>query len=295
MDVPCYSPLSGWRHKETRGFTMQPHLAQRDAPLTVPCGQCIGCRLEKSRQWAVRNMHENSLHDRSCFLTLTYDDDHLPYGQTLVLEDWQKFAKRLRKAFGPFRFYHCGEYGDETDRPHYHALVYGWQPSDPELFSQSGPFPLYTSQQLRRLWPFGHSTFGEVTFETAAYTSRYVTKKVTGEPAQAHYEWVDPTWGTVINRRPPYSTMSRNPGIGVPWLRKFGRETYEHDSVIMRGREMLPPRAYDRWFEHIDPALYETAKSRRSARALAKPKVPERQLRAGSIIAARRLQERNQI
>jgi len=235
------------------------------------------------------------MHDESCFITLTYNDDHLPYGNTLVLDHWQRFAKRLRKKVGPIRFYHCGEYGETTDRPHYHALIYGWKPHDPELFSHSGEFPLYVSRVLTSVWGFGHTTFGDVTFDTAAYVSRYVTKKVTGDAAETHYRSIDEDTGEIIDRKPPYSTMSRNPGIGMPWLRKYGTEAYTHDSVIMRGREMKPPRAYDRAFEHVDPQLWKTARLARQKAALTRTNYPtQRQLRAGEIIAHKRLQQRNQ-
>ena len=296
MEVPCYSPLDGWRHRETNGFTMRPDLAQKDAPVTVPCGQCIGCRLERSRQWAIRNMHENAMHDFSCFITLTYDDDHLPYGGGLDLTHFQKFMKRLRKSQGPVRFFHCGEYGDETFRPHYHALIYGWRPVDPELFSTSGPHPLFTSPVLTNLWSMGHATFGEVTFDTAAYTSRYVTKKITGEAAESHYRFVDDDTGEIIDRKPPYLTMSRRPGIGMPWLQKHGAEAYTHDSVIMRGREMQPPKAYDRAFEHIDSYQLDQVKQQRLVKAQTRTNKPtDRQLRAGEIIANKRLQQRSLI
>lgn len=145
--------------------------------MTVSCGQCIGCRLERSRQWAVRCMHEKQMHDDACFITLTYDDDNLPFGETLVLSDWQKFMKRLVKKNGPIRFYHCGEYGDDTNRPHYHAILFGYRPDDPELFSTSGETKLYASPSLRNTWGMGHCTFGDATFETAAYVARYITKK----------------------------------------------------------------------------------------------------------------------
>jgi len=241
-------------------------------------------------------MHENQMHDESCFLTLTYDDDNLPYGNTLVMPHFQKFMKRLRKKVGPVRFFHCGEYGDETDRPHYHALIYGWQPNDPELFTKSGEFPLYNSSVLTSLWGHGHATYGAVTFDTAAYTSRYITKKITGEKSDEHYRFIDQDTGEIIDRKPPYCTMSRNPGIGMPWLRKYGTEAYNHDSVIMRGREMKPPRAYDRAFEHTDPDTWETVSTQRRRKAAERTNYPtQRQLRAGEIIANKRLQQRSQI
>lgn len=296
LDVPCYSPLEGWRHRETNGFTMNTQVAQRDSPLTVPCGQCIGCRLERSRQWAIRNLHENQMHDYSCFITLTYDDDNLPYGGTLVLDHFQKFMKRLRKAHGKIRFFHCGEYGETTFRPHYHALIYGWKPDDPTLFARTDEYNLYSSGVLTDVWGYGHATFGDVTFDTAAYTSRYVTKKITGEPAASYYRYVDEDTGEIIDRKPPYATMSRRPGIGMPWLQKYGSEAYTHDSVIMRGREMQPPKAYDRAFEHTDPATLESVKTQRLVKSLGRTNKPtDRQLRAGEIIANRRLQERSQL
>jgi hypothetical protein len=239
-------------------------------------------------------MHENSLHDRSCFVTLTYSDDFLPYGGTLVLRDFQLFLKRLRKRCGPVRFFHCGEYGDETKRPHYHALLFGFRPEDSELYSRSSEYSLFTSPLLSSLWPFGHSTFGEVTFETAAYVARYVTKKITGSRAAEHYRWVDPDTGEVVQRQPEYCTMSRRPGIGMPWLHRFASETFAHDSVVMRGREMRPPRSYDRVFEHLDPETWAGVKASRKAKLLARSNLPtDRQLRAGEIIQNKRLQERN--
>ncbi len=292
MDVPCYCPLDGWRHKDTNGFTMRPDLAQRDAPLTVPCGQCIGCRLERSRQWAVRCVHESQMHDDNCFVTLTYSEDCLPYGETLHRPDFQKFMKRLLKNTGTrIRVYYCGEYGDTTHRPHYHACLFGWRPSDQILFSQSGEYPLYESPFLTKTWGLGHATFGELTFDTAAYTARYVTKKVTGERAGDHYTTIDPDTGEIFTRIPEFSGMSRRPGIGTPWLQKYGRDTYDKDEVILQGRAMKPPKAYDRIFEHTDPDQFFCVSQKR----LERPRVERtnRQLHAASIIAESRLQKRD--
>lgn len=282
MQVPCYSPLDGWRHKENGGFTMRPDLAQRDAPLTVPCGQCIGCRLERSRQWAIRIVHEGQMHDDNCFITLTYDPEHLPPGNTLVKSDFQKFMKRLRKELDiPVRYYHCGEYGETTMRPHYHAIIFGWRPIDPSLFATSGEHPLYESPTLTRIWGLGHCTFGELTFDTAAYTARYVTKKVNGPQADDHYAYTDPETGEVTWRQPEYATMSRRPGIGRPWLEKYGRDTYEKDQVILNGRPLTPPKAYDVAFEHVDPDRLLVVKNKRIERAQSRPKITDRQKYSG--------------
>jgi hypothetical protein len=98
-----------------------------DGTLELPCGQCIGCRLERSRQWAMRCLHESSLYDRNAFVTLTYDDEHLPPGGSLNYPDFQRFMKRLRKnSKSPIRFYMGGEYGESTLRPHFHVCLFGY-------------------------------------------------------------------------------------------------------------------------------------------------------------------------
>ena len=136
--MPCYSPLTAYKGKSTDSgkmclsFKRSEGLFGSFSAINLPCGQCIGCRLERSRQWAVRCMHEASLHDENSFLTLTYSDENLPPGGSLHLPDFQNFMKRLRKSIAPkrVRFYHCGEYGDILSRPHYHALLFGYDFDD---------------------------------------------------------------------------------------------------------------------------------------------------------------------
>lgn len=259
-DMPCYRPLNGWK-SINGGITFQKKDAYVDQLMSVSCGQCIGCKLERSRQWAIRCVHESQMHTDNCFITLTYDDDNIPFGGTLVLSDWQKFMKRLVKKNGPIRFYHCGEYGETTVRPHYHAILFGYRPNDAELFSTSGETKLYESPSLRKIWGLGHVTFGEATFDTAAYVARYVTKKVTGDAAKDHYEYFDTETGEIFTRKPEYSTMSRRPGIGLPWLDKFGNDAYSKDEVILRNTAMKPPRAYDVRYEQINPQHWKTIES----------------------------------
>ena len=130
--MPCFSPLDGYRSRTVnasgkRSIVFDIHEGFHDRPVSVPCGQCVGCRLEKSRQWAMRCVHEASLYDENCFITLTYDDEFLPVGGSLDKGAFPRFMKRLRKKFEPrrIRFYHAGEYGDRFGRPHYHALLFG--------------------------------------------------------------------------------------------------------------------------------------------------------------------------
>lgn len=241
---------------------MQRQLAQLDCPLSVPCGQCIGCRLERSRQWAIRCVHEAQQNEENIFATLTYDDENLPYRGSLQRSDLQKFFKRLRKKVPKIRTFYCGEYGENLERPHYHALIFGWRPSDLEIL-RDGEHKLYTSEKLSKTWGLGHTSFGDVTFESAAYVAGYVTKKITGDGADTHYSRSDPETGECYQLIPEFNGMSRSPPIGGAWLQKYGKDTYQKDELIMRGRPMKPPRAYDKLMEELDYDLLEEAKARR--------------------------------
>jgi len=126
--VRCVKPMTAWRIAGEAKVVIAEYQPRGDvvSRLELRCGQCIACRLEKSRQWAVRCMHEASQWDNNVFVTLTYDDEHLPEDQGLDVSEFQRFAKRLRKARpdDKVRYFHCGEYGEQLQRPHYHALVF---------------------------------------------------------------------------------------------------------------------------------------------------------------------------
>lgn len=241
--MACFHPLHAFQTDEGKIVFSDRRAEWRE--LTLPCGQCVGCRLEKSRQWAVRCMHEASLYDRNAFVTLTYDNEHCPEDSGLDYSHFQKFAKRARRKLGPFRFYMCGEYGGMHGRPHFHACMFGVSFSDGQVFRrmESG-CDLYTSEVLSRLWPFGFSSFGEVTFESAAYVARYVLKK-TGNDVE-RLGVVDFSTGELSVRREEFTRMSLKPGIGAPWLEKYRREVYPRDYVVVRGVKCKPPRYYDK-------------------------------------------------
>ncbi len=258
--MPCYHPLEGYRSRfrnpsGKRGIVFNRRDAHVDQPVTVPCGQCIGCRLERSRQWAIRCVHESSLHDDNCFLTLTYDDDHLPATGTLVKKHFQDFMKRLRKRFShkKIMYFHCGEYGETTARPHYHAILFGHDFSDKELIKEKNDNKIYFSETLQSLWGHGLCSIGAVTFESAAYVARYVMKKVTGEAAQSHYERIVPETGEIVNLLPEYITMSLKPAIGKNWYLKFNDDVWPDDFVVMRGKKMKPPKYYQGLYELEEP------------------------------------------
>lgn len=281
--MPCYHPIQGYRGPEG-GFQFTP---RTDLLMSVPCGQCIGCKLERSRQWAVRIMHEVSMHDDNSFLTLTYDAEHLPDRKMLCMRDWQLFMKRLRKFFGTERisFYHCGEYGEECKncgeakracrcgtwestlgRPHYHAVVFGVDFPDKRLRERNARGePLFESDSLTRLWGNGIAVLGAVTFESAAYVARYCCSKITGERASEHYRRVDRATGEIYWLPPEYATMSLRPAIGRAWYEKYSADVVSTDSVVVRGMESRPPRYYDKLRDSVELKL---AKQKRTKGAL---------------------------
>lgn len=248
--MPCYKPLRGFRGV-TGGISWTPSKAYVDMPMAVPCGRCIGCRLERSRQWAVRMMHEAKMHQDNCFLTLTYDPEHLPSDWSLDKRHFQLFMKRLRKAIAPKRvsFFHCGEYGDTNGRPHYHAVVFGWMPSDRKFF-KNGPsgFPVFTSKICDAYWKLGEVFVGNVSFESAGYVARYVVKKVVGQAAPDYYRRCHPETGEIVDMVPEYATMSLNPAIGKSWFEKFSSDVKAYDGVVVAGKLGRPPRYYDKLF-----------------------------------------------
>lgn len=248
--MPCFKPLKGYLHNSGRGLTFSPKEGYVDHPVTVPCGQCIGCRVERSRQWAVRLVHEGQTHQDNCFITLTYDDEHLPAGGTLVKKHFQDFLKRLRRRLDPvkIRFYHCGEYGEQLGRPHYHAILFGWDFPDKREIpgTRAKGNPEYTSALLADRWPYGNHSIGSLTFKSAQYVAKYCLKKINGDRAAEHYRRVDPDSGEIFDVEPEYATMSLKPGIGHTWLRHYVQETIHFDEVVCNGRSMKPPRYYDK-------------------------------------------------
>ena len=194
-------------------------------------------------------MHEAQMHEDNSFITLTYNNEHLPAGGTLVKEHFQGFMKRLRSRIDPvkIKFYHCGEYGEELGRPHYHALIFGYAFPDKEFWKFIRSNKVYRSDQLDAAWDKGFCSIGEVTFQSAAYTARYIMKKQSGKTAKKHYERADPDTGEIISKIPEYTTMSLRPhGIGESWYRKFHKDVFPDDCVVIEGKRYKTPRYYDK-------------------------------------------------
>ncbi len=243
--MPCYSPLRAYRSQGGK-IVFNRSDGWTDRPVDLACGQCVGCRIERSRQWAVRCVHESQLHDRNSFVTLTYNQENLPVDGGLHMDHWQKFAKRLRKKIGSFRFFMCGEYGDENKRPHYHALFFGIDFSgDRSLWKRDRGNNLYKSPLLEKTWGKGYCSVGDLTYQSAAYVSRYILKKINGAQAEQHYQRVDTDTGEVHQVRPEFVSMSRKPGIASKWFDKYQSDVYPHDEIILEGSRFRPPRYYD--------------------------------------------------
>jgi hypothetical protein len=224
--------------------------------------------MEKARQWGLRCLHEKKMWENSVYVTLTYNDEFLPEGGSLCLRDVQLFLKRLRRErksceLNPVRFFLGGEYGEDNGRPHYHCLLFNCCFRDMLFYSYNKRGePLFISAQLSRLWPYGFATIGAVTFDSAVYCAKYALKKVSGDPAKAHYEFIDED-GVVFDRRPEFAIMSRRPGIGFAYYEKFGQEVRDHDSVVVDGREVRPPRYYDVLTERVSSEVLGELKRKR--------------------------------
>lgn len=261
--MTCYSPLSAYQLYDDKSISFK--LPSRPyKPLQLPCGQCTGCRLARSGQWAARCVHEAKLHKSNSFITLTYNDEYLPWDKSLNLKHWQDFMKRLRKKYGNgIRFYHAGEYGEQFRRPHYHAILFNHDFNDKKLWQVQNGQKIYTSPNLEKLWPYGFSTVGSVTFESCAYVARYVMKKINGKLKEEHYRTYMPDTGEIIDLKPEYSTMSRRPGIGKKYFDKYYTDMYPSDNVVINGRKLPPPKYYDRQYELLNPDQMALIKKRR--------------------------------
>lgn len=215
------------------------------------------------------------MHLENSFITLIYSDDYLPSDGSLSKREWVLFMKRLRKAFPDkkIRFFMCGEYGENFARPHYHACLFGLDFPDKELWSVRDSVKLYRSPILETLWPYGHSTIGDVTFDSAAYVARYITKKITGDVAaiEDHYGSTDLLTGEWIFRQPEFILMSRGDrkgsgGIGKSWREKY-KSDLEKDFITLRGVRMKPAKYYDRLFDIENPEVFHEYKLERRKKA----------------------------
>jgi len=219
--------------------------------LQVPCGKCIGCKMDRARSWSIRLKHEASLFDSNVFVTLTYDDAHLPRSLSLEYRDFQLFMKRLRRRGGSLvsnadkhngvRFFAAGEYGAKLRRAHFHALLFNCHfPDSVRLWNGDSH-----STTAEELWGKGNVVLGDFTLERAAYVAGYTVEKRYGQAAVDHYEdVVDRSTGELFRRRPEFVQMSRAPGIGARWYDRYRSDLYKGYVTDGSGHRVRVPRYY---------------------------------------------------
>lgn len=293
--MSCFSPLKGYRSPEG-GLIFKQQLKADGSPdtMSVACGQCFGCRLDRSRMWAARIMHEAHEWPVNSFVTLTYRDPwkcdaeqfkdgyYIPSNGSLAHGHFQDFMKRLRYHHPdqPIRYYMCGEYGDDNYRPHYHACLFncGWP--DAERI-QSGPSgePLWTSKTLASIWKYGYVSVAPLTPANAAYTARYVMKKVTGDRAQDHYMRCD-DYGVAYWLEPEYTRMSRGEeygGIGKKFFEKYSGDFFPSGQTPLLGPSPKVvngvPRYYEEMHERQLPEEVHAVKQQRKEYVMDNPEL----------------------
>lgn len=260
--MACVSPLPAWRHPSGVVTLREPDRAQalrllegRSVTerrsygyevLHLPCGKCVGCRVSRAREWAVRCALEAQLHEESSFVTLTFDDRYVP--PSIRKADLSGWVKRVRARIHPrtIRFFGCGEYGEQTHRPHYHALVFG----------------LRESPSFQEAWPFGFVRVDPCTPATIAYVAGYVSKKFA--PIKPAGEYLDESTGELYQYQPPFVLMSRRPGIGG-----HAREHWRswRDSAIYHGQEVPVPRfLHEAFKKNATPEQLEQLESDKAAK-----------------------------
>ena len=259
--------------------------------MLIPCGQCIGCRIRQREDWTTRIELEARDYPKEqvWFVTLTYDDDHVPgmltrtgeimrkvqytwkpgesrpeSVQILLYEDIQKFLKRLRKAYrGKLRYFVAGEYGEQTARPHYHMILYGWEPTDLKNLYKIHHNGYYTSEWLSNLWGMGQIQIAQAVPETYRYVAGYVTKKmyeIDGKKANAYYE---------LGQTKPFACMSLKPGLGDHYYQEHKAEIWRQGYIqCTNGKQAQIPRYYEKQMEAENPERLWRIKQNRQRNAI---------------------------
>ena len=283
--MKCFKPLQGYRvfppdEKPFLTFKDKFKTDLRTEAVEVRCGNCIGCRLTKSRDWAIRIAHEATQHKENSFITLTYAEEHLPAYGGLNPDDWTMFMHRLRKRITykdkdkKIRFYMCGEYGTDENafnkigRPHFHAIIFGHDFTDDRLFKEERKGnKTYVSPMLDQAWGKGLTEIGNVTFESASYVAGYVVKKINGDAAKDHYLRVNQVTGEAVPIKPEYARMSRGGrkkgtgGIGAGWYEKYS-EDLEKGFITIGGKKRPIPQYYRDILKERNPEALERVEER---------------------------------
>lgn len=306
--MSCYKPLIRLYNPDNREISGRVYSLARFSQLSgkqlkyedlmynprvmlIPCGQCIGCRIRQREDWTTRIELEarNYPKEEVWFITLTYDDNHVPgmivktgeimrkvqytwkpgekrpeSVQILLYEDIQKFLKRLRKAYNSkLRYFVAGEYGEQTARPHYHMILYGWKPTDLENLYKIHHNGYYKSKWLENLWGMGQIQIAQAVPETYRYVAGYVTKKmyeIDGKKANAYYE---------LGQTKPFACMSLKPGLGDRYYQEHKAEIWRQGYIqCTNGKQAQIPRYYEKQMEAEEPERLWRIKQNRQKKAM---------------------------
>lgn len=246
--------------------------------IDIPCGKCVGCRLDYSRQWATRMVMESMLYKHNYFITLTYSNEYMDSmpekyknvdgAYTLYPNDLSAFIKRLRRKFEyeldhvGVRFYACGEYGSKTFRPHFHICLFNAPiPDCIQVGNNKIGQPLFDSNFVSSLWPCGHICIGELNWQTCAYTARYTMKKAGGQDAEYYRE---------LNLNPEFVRMSRRPGIGFDYFCDHQDSFFDNDKIVLpatskdKRNVQKIPTYFVKKMQDLDPVSVASSKARRA-------------------------------
>lgn len=279
--MPCTSPRTVGFLEDGKTLCWSKNKYSKEfATFQLPCGKCLSCRLDYSRQWAIRCVHEAKMHENNCFVTFTYDEKSLPKDGKLDYSHFQQFAQKLRdkifwdylKKSGVSNYWHSltegqkkvfrkehknefnkyrvsyfatGEYGDTTKRPHWHALLFNYRPADQRYkYTSDRGDRVFESEDLKQLWPHGISEFGEVTYDSAAYCARYAAKKLSHGMDGSHpYE--------------PISKKSSLNAIGKTWLESYWPDAFQNGYIVLPdGSTCSIPRYYEKWLKKNQPLAW---------------------------------------
>lgn len=244
----------------------------------IPCKKCIGCRLDYSREWANRGFLESQNWEQNYFVTLTYDEKHLPKNKSLEPKEFSNFIKRLRRYMEynniqkeGIRFMGCGEYGEQRERPHYHIIFFNLNLPVESFYNARiiNKNTYWQNKIIEKCWDKGISNVSSVTWNNIAYTARYITKKINGSMAHEEYE-VDKETGEAIDREKEFFRASRNPGIGAYYFEDNVEKIYNNDEIIIKNRagtvSSKPPKYFDRLLEKDNPEQLKAIKKERRKR-----------------------------
>lgn len=288
LDVSCNSPLRAFQAIDGRVFFDESHRNQSVRSIRLPCGRCMACRLQRSQAWAIRCMHEAQLHPVNSFVTLTYRPADLPSMLRFNYHHFRLFIRRTRRTLGPTRFFMCGEFGNDG-RPHFHAILFGVGFADRVRWKQSGDGYVYRSKMLESLWPYGFSTVGDVTVESAQYVARYIFKKELGT-GKSRREILDPTTGEILERDHEFCRCSLRPGIASDWLRLYWPDVVDGEVTMLGGVKLPLPTFYKRRLRKMK--RFEDAQFRREQEVKARADDSDARLAVKELVLKERIKMR---